>query len=502
METEAGLVVGPAVAALVGKTIHRTVTAGSSDVSALVPPNTQMVQIGYTDSTPARARAGADAYAEAFLANREAVAKEVNDRQLDLLNEQATAVSRSLERVSKDAASDSPSPESAALVQLNGNRLSNLQDLIGQLQATDIDPGSVVTPATTPSRRTGLDPRLIVGAAALLGLLLATVVAVWRDRADDRLRVSEEDSIGEVPYFATLQAGRPSRAGHNAERHRLANAYRQVRALLLTSAGQPAVVVLAAADQHSDPAVPTITANLAVTLTDASYRVCLVDLSEAAHAEKVLAPGAEPPAPGSGPGLEDPVGLIESLPTLRGIALLAAGRLPVDDPGLLVSARFADLVTALRAAFDVVLVAAAPALTARGTESSLAADRMVLLVTDRVSTHEGVAEVIARQARMRVPVVGMVALRAAGRASGPADFDALPPLHTNRLVENPALGKETIAATAPKAPDSGDEHQAARQIDLTDAGPDTTQPMPPVLKATRFVPPGPVTPDRTTGKRS
>lgn len=460
METEAGLVEGPAVAELVSKELGRTVTAGSTDVSALVPPNTQMVQISYTDSTPGRARAGAQAYAQAFLDNREAVAKDVNDRQLDLLNEQAGAVSRNLEKVSADAASDNPSPESAALVQLNGNRLSNLQDLIGQLQATDIDPGSVVTPATTPSRGTGLDPRLMLAAAVLLGLLLATVLAVWRDRADDRIRTEEEDGIGAVPYFATLQGGL----------HPLANAYRQIRALLLTSVGQPAVVVVSAADDASVAPVTTVAANLAATLTDASYRVCLVDLSETADLGTIL-----PTSPAAGgPGIDQPREFVQALPSARRITVLTADRLPVDDPGLLVSVRFADLVTTLRNSFDVVLIAAAPALTARGTESALAADTMLLLVTDRKSTHDQVADVITRQARMRVPVVGMVALRANPRAN---NFDALPP-----DLEPAKLAPETEpAATGWPQPIHAEEARpTARQIRLPESSTETTQPMRPI----------------------
>ena len=89
METEAGLVNSPKVAALVSKALHATVTAGSPAVSATVPPNTQIVEIQYTAHSARAAQEGAQAYADAFLVFRAGEADDNLQHGLAVLAKQA-----------------------------------------------------------------------------------------------------------------------------------------------------------------------------------------------------------------------------------------------------------------------------------------------------------------------------------------------------------------------------------------------------------------------------
>jgi hypothetical protein len=99
-----------------------------------------------------------------------------------------------------------------------------------------------------------------------------------------------------------------------------------------------------------------------------------------------------------------------------------------DDPGLFVSSRFLELVTALQSKYDIVVVAAPPLRSAHGTEICLVADGVMLLATDRRTTREGVRELVTQQSRLRVPVLGVVSVepahwRGGGRAE--VSYDAI-----------------------------------------------------------------------------
>ena len=167
METEAGLVNSPNVAALVAKTLKTDVAAGSTAVAATVPPNTQIVEIQYTSASARGAQQGAQAYADAFLVFRASQANDNLQHQLNILAKQAKSAEESLKKSSIAASSDNPPADAAAQVQLYTNRLANLQETIGELQAQATDAGSVVTPATAPPAPTGLDPLfLVLGAAS------------------------------------------------------------------------------------------------------------------------------------------------------------------------------------------------------------------------------------------------------------------------------------------------------------------------------------------------
>ena len=490
METEAGMVSSPEVAALVGRKLGRTVEAGSADVRATVPPNTQIVQIQYTDSSADEARAGAQAYADSFLADREAVSTRTIKGQLDLLKTQATGVSANLKEVSRDAASARPAPDSAALVQLYTNRLSNLQDLIGQLEATDTNPGSIVTPATTPARSGGLSPVLVLFAAAVMALLIGVTLAVWRERVDDSIRVAEVEAVAGAPFLARLPSVNAADGeGQRRQQVELANAYRQARASTLVAIPQPAVVAVAAADSSSYAPVGMIAANLALSLTNARYRVCVIDLAGAGRTSAAEALNVADDRDAV-PLLTGDPAAVDRLPVARGVTFVGRDRLPEEGDGLFVSARFGELVSRLRAEHDMVLIASPPAGSAHSTEISLAADGMILVLTDRRSTHRSVAETVSQQARLRAPVLGLLSVEprprhGAGRTENVYDVTRTPTMPETSGVGSWLQGSERAAA-----------RPAAAEAPAAAATPAET-PAPPATPATPTTP-TPATPTPAT----
>jgi Mrp family chromosome partitioning ATPase len=460
MQTEAGLVSAPQVAALVSKTLKTVVEAGSSKVAASVPPNTQIVEIRYTAGAAESARAGSEAYANAFLAARKAVSDDSVKRQLQLLKEQATSVTTNLSKVSADAASANPSPDSAALVQLYTNRLTNLQDLIGQLETTDTNPGSVVTPATTPAGGAPLGSVLVLGAAAILGLLAGVSLAVWRERGDDRIRASDDETVGGVAKLAQLPGVQAhDSATRERQRLELSNGYRHARASVLIALHGRAVVAVAGAD--TSPAVPTgvIAANLAACLAGGRYNVCVLDVSDAASsapskAAQVLGVTPVPVTLPAEAGRGGP--RLDRIPRGLGVGVVTLDRVPEDDPGLFVSSRFLELITGLHAKYDIVIVAAPPLRSAHGTEVCLVADGVLVVVTDRRTTRESVKELVTQQSRLRVPVLGLISLKpprrgGAGRAAvsyDAIDLSAGEPDPLSEIDPEPAAAPDADAARA------------------------------------------------------
>lgn len=471
MQTEAGLVSAPQVAALVSKRLGVPVSAGSAAVNATVPPNTQILQIRYTASSAGDATKGTQAYGESFLQERKAVSDDTIKRQLQLLKEQASVVNQNLKKVSANAASTSPSPDSAALVQLYTNRLTNLQDLIGQLETTDTNPGSVVTPATTPAGRGGLDAILVLGAAAVLGLLIGASIAVWRERGDDRVRGSEDELVGGVPILARLPGVRASdEDGRQRQRLELSNGYRRARAAMLIALPKRAVVTVAAADGTPEVPVGVIAANLAACLAGGRYRVCVLDVAGAASgspsgAAEVL--GVSPVPTGLAVAEGGPA--LDAIPQAHGVGLVTLEQMPKGDAGLFVSSRFIELVSGLQSRYDIVVIASPPLRSAQGTEISLVADGVLLVVTDRRTVRHGVAELVTQQGRLRVPVIGLLlaesgSRRGRGRAGSYDALGAEPTGtgadHADQAALEPAAADE-VPAAADEVPAAADEVPAA-----------------------------------------
>ena len=412
METEAGLVNSPGVAELVGKELKSVVSAGSTSVSATVPPNTQIVQVQYTDSSAAKAQAGTQAYADAFLKFRAEQAKDNLDHQLEILGKQARTTAENLKKVAADAASSKPSADAAAQVQVYTNRLANLQDSIGQLESTNTDAGSIVTPAGLPEGRGGISPLFFIAFAALLGLGAGVSLAIWRERNDDRVRAASETTVAGMPFLSVLPTGHHEAGGvidSGSADATLVDAYRRGRASLMVAAPSPAVVAVSAVDAAAHgPSVSRVTANLAISLSSAEHSVCVVDAT--LEGGEIAALLDVPSAPGLTEILLHQEGDVRSLPHNHGVTVLPGGRTPQRSRELYASPHFASILAALRDRFDYVLIAAPPASTPDGNEVALAADGVVVLLTDCRTTHAAVWDVVGRARQLGVTVFGAVAL--------------------------------------------------------------------------------------------
>jgi capsular polysaccharide biosynthesis protein len=182
-------------------------------VDVSVPPNSSVLEISYSAGSPEAARAGAQAYADAYLELRRERVDGLIESHLEALRGEQEARYEAL----AEAAGESADPGADARVEALRAEITELGNGISPLSALaeTVEPGSVITPAGLPERASSPMPALWLVGGAALGLLTGLLAAVVRDRLDPRLHDAEETGrIGAVPVLLDLseRVGRGQRS--------------------------------------------------------------------------------------------------------------------------------------------------------------------------------------------------------------------------------------------------------------------------------------------------
>jgi capsular polysaccharide biosynthesis protein len=412
METEARLVQSPGVAELAAKIGGSRLATQSAALSATVLPNTQIVTIQFAAVTPARALRGATAFATAFLDYRTAQAQDAEKRQLASLQAQSASAERQLQSAIREAAGPRPAPGASTRVQLYTSRLAAISENIGQIQSQDINPGSVVTPASTPRTTVFGSRKVALGSATVLGLVVAVLLALLRDRVDDRVRAEQDTEIEGVPVWARIPRRDPTPrfVDELDDDDPVRDGFRCVRTSIVRAVPRPCVVTLT-----RDPALPSVVGvalDIGLSLSGAGYRVVVVDAS--------LEPdGLAGIASAVGAGLSD---RLEGNTTphawtqqWRGLRLLTAGERLASARDLLADVRMAELVEELRSEVDFVVIAAPEATTAEAITLGEMSDATVLVAADRITRRRWIAENLARHAGLGASPIGIIAVHGSRR---------------------------------------------------------------------------------------
>jgi len=180
LDSAAQLVTSATVAADAGKLLKSSLSPAhlSAQVSVTVPPNSEVLDIACGARTSASAASCANAFANAYLANRTSAAAATVSSQLSVLQGRITALqkdvaalntqittlpSNSLTRLSDDA--DVTSDKAA----INGFS-HQVSSLTGQ-DASTVG-GRIITVATPPGKPTDPDKTLVLPSGVISGLLL------------------------------------------------------------------------------------------------------------------------------------------------------------------------------------------------------------------------------------------------------------------------------------------------------------------------------------------
>jgi capsular polysaccharide biosynthesis protein len=406
MTTEAGVVTSPAVVAIVSKKLDATLQAGTKVIQASVVPNTEILEIKYTAGTSSDAESGAQATADSFLEYRESRATGTVAQTIKRLEAQIRTVQAQVKHAAASAGQVNAPVNAASQLQIYTSRLESLQASVQELQVTDPNPGTVVTPAGRPGSPAGLNPLIYLVGAAMFGLGASIIGAVWRARNDERVRGRSDGSVHGLPVLASLPT---NQASHNAlidvtVPGELNEAFRRLRTGILVGVNRPAVIVMSSttANVSSGP----LAENLGLSLNDAGFRVCVVDAElEWSVARDRLGAGSKTTLASV---LADEDFHAASLDRDHGIGVIPAGP---DSAGLrdqLASTRFRAVVQGLRRNNDYVVVAAPPASLADGGTVALASDQVILAVVDRQTTRDEVYSIGDRFGRLNVHIMGLI----------------------------------------------------------------------------------------------
>jgi hypothetical protein len=166
---------------------------GSLVISA--PPNTTALELSFTGPTPARARAGADAAAAAYIAQRSDLLGDAQEQALSTFDAQASALTaklpqaRAAERVGTTTQRAAATAYANALVaRIRAARSEQLD-----LESGPPDEASVLRPATDEPVRRHVGRAIPVTSGIVLGGLAALVIGAGRPRTVDRSAEVEFD---------------------------------------------------------------------------------------------------------------------------------------------------------------------------------------------------------------------------------------------------------------------------------------------------------------------
>jgi non-specific protein-tyrosine kinase len=271
----------------------------------------------------------------------------------------------------------------------------------------------LIHPADQPSSPSSPKPLLNLALGAVLGLLVGVALAVARDILDNRIK--DPESLGktaDAPLMGVIVEDpwteRHAIATRAGNRNIRAENFRQLRANLQFANVDEHPRVIAVTSSVPEEGKTTVAINLASTLAEAGFSVCLVDADlRRPTVAKVL-------------GLVSPVGLTSVL--IQQIALnealqhagstlyvLASGPTPPNPSEVLASSYVRDVIRSLLESVDYVVIDTAPLLpVADGSEVAALADGTLLVARHGVTTDTNVQRSVQSLRRVDAKLIGVV----------------------------------------------------------------------------------------------
>jgi Mrp family chromosome partitioning ATPase/capsular polysaccharide biosynthesis protein len=412
--TEAKVLDSTVVAELAAKKLHRSAAEAPTLLENLTvdnPLGTLILNITYTADSPEAARRGAQAFADAYLENRQHTADAVKARALQRQETEHAALDRDLNDAvatiaSAPAGSDARSAaESRRDVLLS--QISQLEASSSSLTGVDTSPGQLIRPADLPDTQSGPSPLLLMIAAAALGALAGAGIALFRERTDPSIASRKNfvetvgaDPIGELPE---LGLGAPWTVA-SSPTDPIAISLRRLRVAIWPRRGVGPRRVMV-----TTPSGTTVTdalaANLALTSARSGSSVLLAwaDLP----AETMLA--QEIPMPEDVPEDAPLEKLVVNVPDEEGLALLPT--LTPGDGNRISTDEISERLAELEGTYDVEIVVGAPVLASpEAFELSPLVDGTIVVFDVRRHRRAELEKCIDALSSTGTPVLGVVAV--------------------------------------------------------------------------------------------
>jgi Mrp family chromosome partitioning ATPase/capsular polysaccharide biosynthesis protein len=420
LDTEAQLVTATDTLGAAASALHLSPAAASTlanSVAVSVPPNTQILDITYTASTPDAAHAGSLAFAQAYLDQRAKTATATlaaADKALQARIDAATAQLQSVLKASATLPANSPARfRNDAQASALNNQLAALGSEQTGVRSTDVLPGRIVSAPAVPTSPSSPKSLLTLLAGVVLGLLAGAGLAMLRHRADDVIRTAEDLFRRTRVPVATVLSGR-LHAGQVSLLPPLSSdgrGYARLRNLVTTGlmqAGRP-VVVVAGVRHGGGP----VAANLAVSLARAGEEVFLVCADVFGGTTTALLGSA--PRAGLGEVLAGEIDATTAAVTVPGIPnlrVLGAGRDPDRADALLQTRGPRKLIEELLATASYVVIEAPATADSPDAQTLANVAELAVIVVELGQTGAGeVLDACAQFESMGTPVLGAVVAR-------------------------------------------------------------------------------------------
>jgi capsular exopolysaccharide synthesis family protein len=428
--TQEQVMTSPGVASAVAKKLGAA-AAAVTDVQAHGVGQTRVLEVTVHATSPTIAAKTATLYAETYQQQKrdEAIAQAVSISTQ--LTAKTTEAKQKVEDLESQIARASNSKASAA--ELEGLRVqrdaAQTAYIVYQQKAdqASIDASvanggvQVLVKGAVPHAQISPKPRQSAALAIALGLMLGVVAAIGLDFLDDSVKSVDdvERIVRPLPILGAIPAIADWRNRHQARLVTIedsgstpAEAYRSFRTNVQFAGLRREAHILQISSPVAAEGKTTTLANLAVTLSLAGQRVTVVDcdlrrprVHEFFGASNSV--GFTSVLLGDSP-LSHAVQDVR-LPTRASIGLLASGPLPPNPAELLGTSRVAELLLALRADNDYVLIDAPPVLPVTdAVVLSSRVDGIVLVATAKVTGRRDLAKALATFVATDAPVLGVV----------------------------------------------------------------------------------------------
>lgn len=278
----------------------------------------------------------------------------------------------------------------------------------------------VTSPASHPGSPSSPKPVLNISLGVLLGLLVGIGVAVARDILDNRIKDTDTLSkAAEAPAMGVVvedpTANRHPIATRAGTRNQRAENFRQLRANLQFANVDEHPRIIAITSSIPSEGKTMVAMNLASTLAEAGFTVCLID-ADLRRPTIAKAMGLASPV-GLTSVLINQIDLIEALQSAgSNLYVLSSGPTPPNPSEVLASSYVRDVVRSLLDKVDYVILDTAPLLpVADGSEVAALADGTLLVARHKLTTDSQVKRAAASLARVDAKLVGVVLNRVPGR---------------------------------------------------------------------------------------
>lgn len=269
------------------------------------------------------------------------------------------------------------------------------------------------SPADAPTSAIEPNATLNIGLGIILGILAGIALAIARDVLDRRIKDADAlEKVSGVPTMGIIiedpKTARYPIAAHASAHNQRAENFRQLRANLQFANVDQHPRVIAITSSIPGEGKTTAAINLAATLAETGFTVCLVDAD------------LRRPSVGKALGLPDSVGLTSVLIHQVGVMealqnagsnlhVLTSGPTPPNPSEVLASSYVRDVIRSLLDHVDYVVLDTAPLLpVADGSEVAALADGSLLVVQYSETTDSQVKRALQNMRRVDAKVLGAV----------------------------------------------------------------------------------------------